>query len=208
MKLFKKTIIKKDYNNIKDENLMEMISKGNESAFNELYDRYSKRMLYYFNRMMAMDNEKAQDMLHDLFIKIVEKPHLFNPDKKFSTWFYTVATNMCRNEYRKRSRGFTVSLNDDFNIADNRKLNAVEQIDLKTFAVELKTELNKLKDTHKSVFVLRYQEHLSLKEISEIMDCSIGTIKSRLFYTTQKLAKKLRSFDPEINGKAYDEYIL
>lgn len=187
---------------------MEMISKGHESAFNELYDRYSKRMLYYFNRMMAMDNEKAQDMLHDLFIKIVEKPHLFNPDKKFSTWFYTVATNMCRNEYRKRSRGFTVSLNDDFNIADNRKLNAVEQIDLKTFAVELKTELNKLKDTHKSVFVLRYQEHLSLKEISEIMDCSIGTIKSRLFYTTQKLAKKLRSFDPEINGKAYDEYIL
>ena len=64
------------------------------------------------------------------------------------------------------------------------------------FEKGLSAELDKLDDGHRTAFLLRYQQNLSIREIGQILGCSEGTVKSRLFYTTQKLAAKLKAFNP------------
>ena len=81
---------------------MIMITDGNQAAFGELYDRYSRVMINYFYRMLWKDREKAEDFMHDLFTKIINKPKLYDPNRSFKTWIYSVANNMCKNEYRKQ----------------------------------------------------------------------------------------------------------
>ena len=85
-----------------DEELMQCISRGDKRAFDELYVRYAKSLLTYFMRMMWKDREKAEDFVHDLFAKIINKPELFDSTRSFKTWVFSVANNMCKNEYKKQ----------------------------------------------------------------------------------------------------------
>ena len=194
------TIFKKKYQKFTDEELMTLIQKGNTSAFNELYDRYAQRILYYFYRMLNCDQEKAQDFLQEIFLKLIKKPALFNPVKNFSSWVFTVAHNMCKNEYRRQNvRKQVEYLNSGDQFSDRLNIPADQKVDQKIFKKAILNELNKINPVHRSTFLLRYQENLSLKKISEIQGSSEGTIKSRLFYTTKKLADKLKKYNPNIN---------
>jgi len=175
------------------------ISEGKEKAFTELYNRYAKSMLYFFYQRLYQDESKAQDFLQDLFLKILEKSQLFDQNKKFKTWLYTLATNMCKNEYRRvAARGTKVN---EFALNDIQELQPAfflpDKFDKELFAVNLNIELNKLEENQRTTFLLRYQEEFSINEISEILGCAEGTVKSRLFYCTKKLALKLRIFDPQ-----------
>ncbi|MDP7122228.1 MAG: sigma-70 family RNA polymerase sigma factor, partial [Candidatus Marinimicrobia bacterium] len=71
------------------------------SAFDELYARYSSRLFHYFYRMLGGNPEKARDFLQDIFFKIVENPDRFHTGNRFSSWVFTIAHNMCKNEYRR-----------------------------------------------------------------------------------------------------------
>ncbi len=175
---------------------MQLISKKDSYAFEMLYDRYSRRMLNYFFKMLWKDKEKAEDFMQDLFLKIIHKPELFNPGKSFKTWIYSVANNMCKNEYKKQevraaSKGKILEGQHEI-IEENFNM----QIDFKSFNATLDKELNELEAIKKTTFVLRYREGLSVKEISDIMECSEGTVKSRLFYTLKALTPKLSVFNP------------
>ncbi|MEM9847883.1 MAG: RNA polymerase sigma factor [Bacteroidota bacterium] len=181
-------MIRKNYRKHTDEALMKSVVKGREAAFNELYRRYGDRMYRYFYRMLYQESALAHDFTQNLFLKIIERPDAFNPKYKFSTWFFTVAHNMCKNEYRRRSRlpDFQ-TLPEDFNATDS------------TFKLEQEQEkailaqaINQLSPNHRDCFVLRYQQELEVKTISEILDCPEGTIKSRLFYASKKLAETLK----------------
>jgi len=79
------------------------IHQGETAAFDELYARYQKRLLYYFYRMLGNSNEKAGDFLQDIFMKIIERPNHFDASRRFRTWLFSVAHNMCKNEYRRLS---------------------------------------------------------------------------------------------------------
>lgn len=198
-------ILRHKYKEFGDEKLMECVQRGDTSAFNELYNRYSKRLLFYFFRELGGDQEKAQDFLQDIFLKIVEKPDLFCTERRFSTWIFAVAYNMCKNEYRRvgvesvvdstaNMDGMSQDIDSDYHQLERN-------MDQKTFESALIAELEKFDDGHRSAFLLRFQENLSIKEIGEILGCSEGTVKSRLFYTTQKLATKLKAFNlfkPEV----------
>jgi RNA polymerase sigma-70 factor (ECF subfamily) len=198
-------ILKHNYKKFDDEKLMECIQRGNTSAFNELYNRYSKRLLFYFFRELGGDQEKAQDFLQEIFLKIVEKPDLFCTEKRFSTWIFAVAYNMCKNEYRRlgvRSAvDITANMDGTSQDIDSDYHQLERNMDQTTFESALIAELEKFDDGHRSAFLLRYQENLSIKEIGEILGCSEGTVKSRLFYITKKLATKLKAFNffkPEV----------
>ena len=198
-------ILKHKYKKLGDEKLMECIQRGDTSAFNELYNRYSKRLLFYFFRELGGDHEKAQDFLQDILLKIVEKPDLFCTEKRFSTWIFAVAYNMCKNEYRRlgiRSAvGSTANMDGISPDIDSDYHQLERNLDQKTFESALTAELEKIDDGHRSAFLLRFQQNLSIKEIGEILGCSEGTVKSRLFYTTQKLATELKAFNlfkPEV----------
>ena len=185
------------YTQSSDEKLMHLISRQDEQAFDELYNRYSYKMLRYFHRMLGQDEEKAQDFLQDLFVKIVEKPHLFDSKRKFSTWLYSIAGNMCKNEYRSREVRKIMTQPGDLSHLSVFAADTEDGMDRNLFADCLAAEVDKLSDNHREVFVLRYQEEHSIKEISTIMNCSEGTIKSRIFYALRKLSRSLQAFNPK-----------
>ena len=183
-----------DLKALSDEVLMERIIQRDKMAFSELYDRYSGRMMAYFMRMLWNDREKSEDFLQDLFMKIARQPELFDTSRVFKPWIYAVANNLCKMEYRKTSkRASSVSLDKAPEIADNSQ-KIPEQVDRRAFSRKLKEVLDTIKEPHKSTFMLRYFDELSLKEIAQIHECSEGTVKSRIFYTLRNIAAKMPQF--------------
>lgn len=187
-------IFQKKYESVSDEKLMGMISKKDKRAFEEIYDRYSKRMVNYFFKMLWQNEEKAQDIMQDLFAKIIEKPQLFDENRNFKTWIYSVAHNMCKNEYRKAEVRKNTSYEIKGDVEGEKGIDTIEKLDLKDFQNKLREVLKTIDETKAETFKFRYFEELSIKEISEIMECSEGTVKSRIFYTLKILNTELEEF--------------
>ncbi|MBL4706022.1 MAG: sigma-70 family RNA polymerase sigma factor [Flavobacteriales bacterium] len=190
---------REDYTELTDELLMVKVADGESTAFSELYDRYATPLINYFYRMLWRDRAKAEDFMQELFTKLIHKPHLYNPERKFKTWLYSIANNMCKNEYRRMEvrKNTSNGLDERSDVKDNNVLSD-KLLDRTIFNDKLNEELLELSENHRSVFELRYREDLSIKEIAEIMECSEGTIKSRLFYTIKKLSDKLTAFNPKL----------
>lgn len=189
-------LAKQAYSTYTDEQLMDEVVKGNSRAFTEVYERYSRPMLNYFYKMLWQDKLKAEDFMQELFTKIIHKPHLFNSKLKFKTWIFSIANNMCKNEYRKQEvrKGSNNDLHD--NIVSDDSADQVKKVDESIFNDRLKEELNLLSSSHREVFILRFKQGLSLKEIAEVLGVSEGTVKSRVFYTLKKLSANLKEFNP------------
>lgn len=193
-------LVKPQYTTMTDESLMISIAKGDKRAFNELYERYSAPLLGYFMRMLWRDREKSEDFLHDLFAKIVRKPELFDPNRKFKTWLYSVANNMCKNEYKKQEvRKNTSSGLDGYVSLSDTTANVEKEVHESRFKEMFELNLNQLDNKHREVFQMRHLQGLSIKEIAEILNISDGTVKSRLFYATKNLAEKLKVYNPILN---------
>ena len=170
---------------------MTAIKNGNQSAFSELYERFNQRLYYYFFRMLGNDKEVANDFLQDIFLKIINKPELFKPGYKFTSWIFTVAHNMCKNEYRHRE--VRKIINNDENpdqfLTDENSYE--ETLKKEQLITQLFTEIEYMEEDQKAILLLKYKENFSLKEISEILELPLGTIKSRLYYARVELTKKL-----------------
>lgn len=175
---------------------MKQIVSGDQAAFSELYLRYKSRMYYYFYRMLGNSAEHANDFLQELFLKLIEKPESYNPSYNFSTWLYSVANNMCKNEYRRRSvQNEYHSVESLVHLHDFQSDSIIEpeQIIEKIFQT-----LDQLGEEHSSAFLLRYREGFSIKEVAEILELPEGTVKSRLFYAKKLLAEKLEYLKDQI----------
>ena len=193
-------LIKPRYQEMTDESLMIAVSKGDQRAFNEIYQRYSSPLLGYFIRMLWKDREKAEDFVHDIFAKIIRKPELFYPKRSFKTWVYSVANNMCKNEYKKQEvRKNTSNGLDETYVVKDHNANVLSEVSDNQFRYEFEKSLEGLDGKHSEVFKLRHLEGLSIKEIAEILEISDGTVKSRLFYATKYLASSLEAFNPLLN---------
>jgi len=184
-----------NYQQLSDEVLMQRMSKGNSKAFDELYHRYYEKIYYYFFRMLWQDAAQAQDFAQDIFVKLIEKPQVFDTNRKFSTWIYTVASNMCKNEYRRKKQVF--SNLKDCEAFPSQALTTPFQLDQKIFNKHLGLAIEQLKPKHKVCFVLRYQEELTIEQISQIVGCPEGTVKSRLHHALKQLSKHLAVFNPK-----------
>jgi RNA polymerase sigma-70 factor (ECF subfamily) len=188
------------YKAFTDEDLMQMMANGDRMAFEEIYERYSKPMVNYFCRMLWKDREKAQDFMHDLFTKIVQRPELYDASRNFKTWLYSIANNMCKNEYRKQEvRKNTVKMTHENIKVYDESPEKSKAMDAEVFNEMLYKELDELEEVQRSTFLMRFKMDLSIKEIAEIHQCSEGTVKSRIFYTLKKLSEKLKMFDPNLS---------
>lgn len=170
-----------------------LINDNDDRAFELVYDRYGSKMHSYFYRMLYQDSDKADDFTQDLFMKIVERPEMFDPNRRFSTWLYTVAGNMVKNEYRRNGRYQIVNEVPERPIPECFEY-IPEPMDRALFERQLEQAVDELDEPHKQCFVLRYQEGMSVKEIGEVLGCPEGTVKSRLYYTVRKLSDKLKIF--------------
>ena len=189
-------LFRTEYTSLSDERLMEHITRGDERAFGALYDRYQRKLISYFSRMLWNDRERAQDFLQELFTKIAQRPQSYDPSRPFSTWMYSVANNMCKNEYRREGTRKAAAPLLKAETADRVDGIHGDGVDQARFRSRLEEELDKLEPDHKSTFVMRYHEDMAIKEIAVVFAISEGTVKSRLFYTLKKLAERLTEFDP------------
>jgi len=174
---------------LKDEELMQKVHQGSEEALTEIYQRYSTSLLRYFTRMLWNNHAMAEDFLHDLFLKIIHNPQQFDANRKFSTWTYSVAHNMCKNEYRKKQNQLRL---DGIEVKHSRDLD--RELDLFSANQKLTLLLETLEEEDKTIFLLRYEEELSITQISEVVFMPEGTVKSRLFYLRKQLAVELNEF--------------
>jgi RNA polymerase sigma-70 factor, ECF subfamily len=162
-------------------------NKGHKGqiAFTHLYNRYAKLMLNFFYFSLHYDYNKAQDLVQDLFVKILEKHHTFNNNQFFKSWIYKIASNMCNDEFRKNN--VIKKYNDHIK-------SSLEIITLNSETErELRKCINDLNSEQRSLIVLRFKLKLSIKEIAHIYECPEGTIKSRLFYATKELSKLFKT---------------
>lgn len=185
-----------------DEELMQRIVQHDERAFTLLFDRWQRKLLGYFHRMLRHDRPLAEDMLQELFTKIAQRPQSFDGARPFRTWLYSVANNMCKNEYRRAAvRTAALPLLRAEHNGHVPPQHGVA-VDHALFNQRLLEELDKLDPDHKAAFVMRHQEDMSIREIAEVFAISEGTVKSRLFYTVKKLAGRLPEFDGRPHANA------
>ena len=190
-------IFRVNYKKQNDEQLMRLMNKGDERAFDEVYQRYGSKLAYYFTRKLKHDKEKGEDFMHDLFAKLIDRPELFDPNRCFKIWIYSVANNMCINEYKKMAvRSNTNNgISMDLQVASNSQP-IEEQLNEKNFSTDLEKAMAKLEEKHREVFVMRHIDRLSVKEVAAIIEINEGTVKSRLFYATKKVAGFLQVYNP------------
>jgi RNA polymerase sigma-70 factor (ECF subfamily) len=161
---------------------------GATRAFDIIVERYQVRLLNFVYRIVG-DRERSEDLVQEAFIRVHRHLARFDRSKKFSTWIYTIASNLAKNELRNRARSplvlFTTlapQWDDDerpleFEDVDAQPDEAFRRRHLRE-AVE--ASVAKLPAHHRDVFVLRELEGRSYEEIAEITKCNLGTVKSRL----------------------------
>src|ERR1700716_4543169 len=161
---------------------------GEERAFQELVERYQTRLLNSGYRTIG-DREKAEDLVQEVFIRVYRHLHRFDRSKKFSTWVYTIASNLAKNELRNRARNPLVLFqavqknfeDDDRPLQFEDTTSRPDDMYRKRHLREIVEEsVAKLPEHHRNVFFLRELEGKSYEEIAEITDCNLGTVKSRL----------------------------
>ncbi len=171
-----------------DSEVVQRFLDGEERAFGELVNRYDNRLVNFVHRTVG-DRERSQDLVQETFVRVYRHLHRFDQSKKFSTWIYTIASNLAKNELRNRSRNplvlfQTIKKNWD---ADHRPLEwedeSLRPDDLyrKRHLKEMvENAVRELPEHHRIVFVLRELEGRTYEEIAEITDTNLGTVKSRL----------------------------
>lgn len=175
-------------NSLTDEQLMDIFRKSNgdtgSNALDHLYNRYSKRLVNFFYYSFWKDHEKAQDFLHDLFLKIIENKAKFDENHSFQAWIFRIASNMCKNEYRSLEidRKYQTYITNSTDGVENEQLNN-----------DLQFYINTLEPEQRSLIILRFKFNMTIKEMAVVFECPEGTIKSRLFYATKELSSKYKN---------------
>ncbi|MBL7942120.1 MAG: RNA polymerase sigma factor [Flavobacteriales bacterium] len=188
-------LFRSSYHSLPDEELMSLVARRDQKAFGVLYDRYGKLMYNYFHKMLWQDREKSRDFTQDLFAKLVHKPELYDSSRPFKTWIYSIAHNMCKNEYSKVEVRRNAREELEYRPATEQRDEAQSAIDRQEFNIKLQEALDELDEVKRATFEMRFRHEMSIEEISEAMQCSQGTVKSRLFYTLKQLNQKLKVFE-------------
>jgi RNA polymerase sigma-70 factor (ECF subfamily) len=170
---------------------------GETRAFDELVERYQTRLLNFVYRSTG-DRERAEDLVQETFIRVYRHLHRFDQTKKFSTWVYTIASNLAKNELRNRSRSPLVLFQAMRTGPDGeqRQLewedNSYRPDDLfrhRRLRQLVDEAVQALPAHHRMVFTLREMEGKTYEEIAEITDCNLGTVKSRLNRARNRFAE-------------------
>ena len=181
--------------------LVNRARRGDLHAYDELVKRYQER-IYATIYHMTSNHEDANDLAQEAFIKAYSALKSFKGGSSFYTWLYRIAVNKTINFLKQRKNKFHLSLNDiDFNAEHDPDLMALISDKTPTRDValsELQKKLNEalltLSEPHRMVVVLHDVQGLSHDEIAEIMDCNIGTVRSRLFYARQQMQGQLADY--------------
>jgi RNA polymerase sigma-70 factor, ECF subfamily len=184
-----------------DEQLVDQVLGGTVSAYDWLVLRYKER-LYGVLYNMTSNHEDTNDLLMETFDKAYRSLSSFQRNSSFYTWIYRIGVNRALNHLNKRKKSRnTFSLNDiemddqlERQFADVSVMGGDRAAEMSELQKKLNESLQKLSDEHRAVVVLFDIDGQSHADIAKIMDCSEGTVRSRLHYAHQKLQKMLENY--------------
>ncbi len=184
-----------------EQKLVQRARKGDLEAYNDLVRRYQER-IYATVYHMTANHEDANDLAQESFIKAFQALKSFKGDSSFFTWVYRIAVNKTINFLKQRKNRTILSLDDvDLNTEHDPDLLALisqktprRDLNLAELQEKLNAAMQKLSEDHRLVVVLHDIQGLSHEEISKIMDCNIGTVRSRLFYAHQQMQGYLADY--------------
>ncbi|MBA2731261.1 MAG: sigma-70 family RNA polymerase sigma factor [Acidobacteria bacterium] len=182
-----------------DEHVIEACQQGDREAFRLLFETYQSKVysisLYYFKG----DESSARDVTQAVFLKLMTKIEQFRRDAEFTTWLYRLVANACMDEQRKRRR--FLPFGDGFmggqDVEKKGQEKHYERIEL---ADSVKAAIGELKPKLRLPMLLKYVEGLSYDEMAEALDCSKGTIASRLNRGHKILAQRLSHLRGALSG--------
>ncbi len=175
-----------------DQYYIDKVIKGDTNAFSVLVDRY-KHMVYTLAVRMVRNNEEAEEVAQDTFLKVYKALPGFKGDSKFSTWVYKIAYNRSLDYVKRLGRVPETTLIEEY--AEHNKANledVMDQFEMDDRKYTLKKAMKKLPPDYATILTLHYFEELSLKEISKVMDASPDTLKVKLFRARKRLGGILK----------------
>lgn len=189
---------------LEDSALMLRYAQGDERAFALLFERHRRPLYTYILRNCGRP-DVADELLQDVFLRVINSAATYKPSAKFTTWLYRIARNACIDAARKRSRAELYSLQNtvgdddsgqsfqDLLIDDEARAGDADA-DRRAFRDRLQKALEKLPEEQREVFLLRQLSGLKFREIAHVVDAPLPTIKSRMRYALEALRLELADF--------------
>ena len=186
---------------VEEMDLVKRARKGDLAAYDELVRRYQER-IYATVYHMTANHEDANDLAQEAFIKAFQALKSFKGGSSFYTWVYRIAVNKTINFLKQRRNKGQMSLDDlDFNAEHDPDLVALisdktprREVGLAELQEKLNAAMQKLSEPHRLAVTLHDVQGLSHEEIAKIMECNVGTVRSRLFYARQQLQAYLSDY--------------
>lgn len=185
-----------------DEMLFSQVQRGDINAFDGIVIRYKTR-LYNCVYRMVHQSEVAEDLVQETFLRVYKNRNNYQATSNFSTWIYTIALNLARSELRKRKRRQFFSLNtashedsttEGFDLPDP-SAGPDTHLEQSELGRAIQRAIDHLPVKYRTVIVLRDIEELSYEQISNILECPTGTIKSRVNRARLRLQEMLRHWE-------------
>jgi RNA polymerase sigma-70 factor (ECF subfamily) len=188
-----------DKTNIKptDEELIARFQNGEMEAFDSIVQRYKDPLINFVYHFLG-DRIDAEDVVQETFLRVYRNKHLYRNIAKFSTWIYTIASNLAKTELRRRRRRRLLSLSQmgfddkDYEPVDEFMQSPEGIVDSGIQEKIIRKEIDDLPVKFKEVVLLRDVQEFSYEEISQILGIPIGTVKSRVNRGRLRLQKRLR----------------
>jgi RNA polymerase sigma-70 factor (ECF subfamily) len=194
-----------DIPSLNDEKLMRLCQEGDERAFTELFKRYQTQALSFIYRMIG-DRTRAEALGQEAFMRIFKDAQRYQFPRRFSTWFYTIVRNLCKNELRWRSRHPSVSLEesisshggeDGFRLGDQIESggpNPLDRVMQTEMVTRLKSAMDELPELDREVLILNRFQGLKYREIAEILEVPLGTVRSRIHAALEAIRKAIDEY--------------
>lgn len=177
-----------------DQELVQKTLDGDMDSFSVLVERYQKQ-IYSLTYRLTNDPEDAQDLAQEVFIHIYKVLGKYDQERKFFSWMYKVATNVCYNALRRGKNEQTVALEkviEMIPLISSSETHPEEYFQRRETQEIVRNAVAELPDKYRLPLVLRYLEDLTYKEIAEYMDLPVTTIETRLYRGKSMLQKKLQ----------------
>ena len=157
---------------------------GDKDAFAGLIEKYQRPLRYFISRLLD-DAQTSEDILQETWLSVVKRIHGLKKTEAFSTWLYRIARNKVYHQLRKKK--VWTELDENIAAPDDNENDLISLED----AAKVHECLKKLRPEHKEVLMLRFLEQMSYQQISQIVNCNLGTIRSRIYYAKLALKKEL-----------------